>query len=238
MRSARLLLVALLLTGALLTGCSLGYNLHDRYTFDLVDGWFAARFRPDAPLAHLADRLMDKLVYSIIFPVIAVGMMWRLLVITPDHTKGQLLHAVFVLLLCVTVLIRDNFAAFMRGFAIRQGSEPALSEYNRLRTIVAAPVSALLYAVAVVKARVFVITKIIVYIFGVDFLFAEPSSSWLVYIAAFTIIAASVVALRQQNLKRLLAYSSVENIGIIFIGLGLSMIFYGTGFPLLGTSLD
>ena len=117
-------------------------------TFDLVDGWFAARFRPDAPLAHLADRLMDKLVYSIIFPVIAVGTMWRLLVITPDHTKGQLLHAVFVLLLCVTVLIRDNFAAFMRGFAIRQGTEPALSEYNRLRTIVAAPVAALLYAYA------------------------------------------------------------------------------------------
>jgi CDP-diacylglycerol--serine O-phosphatidyltransferase len=117
-------------------------------TFDLVDGWFAARFRPDAPLAHLADRLMDKLVYSIIFPVIAVGTMWRLLVITPDHTKGQLLHAVFVLLLCVTVLIRDNFAAFMRGFAIRQGAEPEHSEYNRLRTIVAAPVSALLYAFA------------------------------------------------------------------------------------------
>lgn len=117
-------------------------------TFDLVDGWFAARYRPDAPLAHLADRLMDKLVYSIIFPVIAVGMMWRLLVITPDHTKGQLLHAVFVLLLCVTVLIRDNFASFMRGFALRQGTEPALNEYNRLRTIVAAPVSALLYAYA------------------------------------------------------------------------------------------
>lgn len=117
-------------------------------TFDLVDGWFAARFRPEAPLAHLADRLMDKLVYSIIFPVIAVGMMWRLLVLTPDHSKGQLLHAVFVLLLCVTVLIRDNFAAFMRGFALRQGIEPALSEYNRLRTMVAAPVSALLYAYA------------------------------------------------------------------------------------------
>jgi phosphatidylserine synthase len=44
------------------------------------------------------------------------------------------------------VLIRDNFAAFMRGFAIRKGVEPEKSEYNRLRTIVAAPVSALLYA--------------------------------------------------------------------------------------------
>ncbi len=115
-------------------------------SFDMVDGWFSARYRPNAPLAHLADRLMDKLVYSIIFPVIAVGMMWRLVVLASDPTHAQLLHAMFVLLLCVTVLIRDNFAAFMRGFAIRKGVEPEKSEYNRLRTIVAAPVSALLYA--------------------------------------------------------------------------------------------
>ncbi len=115
-------------------------------TFDLVDGWFAARYRPNAPLAHLADRLMDKLVYSIIFPVIAAGMMWRLVISAADFTHAQLLHAIFVLLLCVTVLIRDSFAAFMRGFAIRQGVEPESSEYNRLRTIVAAPVSALLFA--------------------------------------------------------------------------------------------
>jgi CDP-diacylglycerol--serine O-phosphatidyltransferase len=115
-------------------------------SFDLVDGWFAARYRPNAPLAHLADRLLDKLVYSIIFPVIAVGMMWKMAISSADVTRGQLLHAIFVLMLCVTVLIRDNFATFMRGFAIRQGVEPESSEYNRLRTIVAAPVSALLYA--------------------------------------------------------------------------------------------
>ncbi len=77
------------------------------------------------------------------------------------------------------------------------------------------PVSALLHAVAVVKAGVFTITKIIIYIFGVDFLFAEPSSGWLVYVAAFTIIAASVVALRQQNLKRLLAYSTIAQLSYV-----------------------
>ncbi|RPH97642.1 MAG: monovalent cation/H+ antiporter subunit D family protein [Lysobacterales bacterium] len=77
------------------------------------------------------------------------------------------------------------------------------------------PVSALLHAVAVVKAGVFTITKIIVYTFGVDFLFAEPSSGWLLYAAAFTIIAASLVALRQQNLKRLLAYSTVAQLSYV-----------------------
>jgi len=77
------------------------------------------------------------------------------------------------------------------------------------------PVSALLHAVAVVKAGVFSVTKVIVYIFGVDFLFATPSADWLLYAAAFTIVAASLVALRQQNLKRLLAYSTVAQLSYV-----------------------
>ena len=77
------------------------------------------------------------------------------------------------------------------------------------------PVSALLHAVAVVKAGVFTIVKVIVYVFGVDYLFAEPSSGWLLYAAAFTIVAASIVALRQQNLKRLLAYSTVAQLSYV-----------------------
>lgn len=79
------------------------------------------------------------------------------------------------------------------------------------------PVSALLHAVAVVKAGVFAITKIIVYIFGIDFLFAEPSGGWLLYVTAFTVIAASVVALRQTNLKRMLAYSTIGQLSFVLM---------------------
>jgi multicomponent Na+:H+ antiporter subunit D len=79
------------------------------------------------------------------------------------------------------------------------------------------PVSALLHAVAVVKAGVFTVTKVIVYIFGVDFLFSSPSADWLDFAAAFTIIAASIVALRQQNLKRLLAYSTVAQLSYVVL---------------------
>lgn len=77
------------------------------------------------------------------------------------------------------------------------------------------PVSALLHAVAVVKAGVFSVTKIIVYIFGVDFLFASENMDWLVYAAAFTVITGSLVALRQTNLKRLLAYSTVAQLSYV-----------------------
>ncbi len=117
-------------------------------SFDLVDGWFAARFHPNLNLAQLADRIMDKIVYSIIFPLVAVGSMWRIHILSEDPNRAELLHAILVLLLAVTVLIRDNFAHFMRGFALRNEQELEESELTRVRTIVAAPVGALLFAYA------------------------------------------------------------------------------------------
>jgi multicomponent Na+:H+ antiporter subunit D len=83
------------------------------------------------------------------------------------------------------------------------------------------PVSALLHAVAVVKAGVFTIMKVLVYVFGIDYLFTQPSSGWLLYAAAFTIIAASLIALRQQNLKKLLAYSTISQLSYIVMASAL-----------------
>ena len=115
-------------------------------TLDLVDGWFAARFYPHPRMAQLADRILDKLIYSIIFPLVAVGAMWRLHYIIPDPKKGELLHAMLVLFLAITVLVRDNFAHFIRGVALRFDLEIEFREFARLRTIVAAPLGFLLYA--------------------------------------------------------------------------------------------
>lgn len=114
-------------------------------SFDLLDGWFAARFPPHPTLSNLAERILDKVVYSIIFPLVAVGMMWRLGLTTQEIAKPHLLHAILVLLLCITVLVRDNFAHFIRSFAIQKGIEPETKEFATLRTLVAAPVGALLY---------------------------------------------------------------------------------------------
>jgi CDP-diacylglycerol---serine O-phosphatidyltransferase len=71
--------------------------------------------------------------------------MWRLIFIEPGHTQPEILHAILVLLLCITVLVRDSFAHFMRSCAIQQGFESEALEFTRLRTMVAAPVSVLLY---------------------------------------------------------------------------------------------
>lgn len=79
------------------------------------------------------------------------------------------------------------------------------------------PVSALLHAVAVVKSGVFCVVKVLVYVFGLDFLNATPASGILVYISGFTILAASIIALRQDNLKRRLAYSTVSQLSYVVL---------------------
>jgi len=94
------------------------------------------------------------------------------------------------------------------------------------------PVSSLLHAVAVVKAGVFSIIKVGALIFGLDTLSGLWSTDLLLYLAAFTVIAASLVAMRQDNLKARLAYSTVSQLSYMTAGVLLAS---GTG--LLGSSM-
>ncbi len=86
------------------------------------------------------------------------------------------------------------------------------------------PVSALLHAVAVVKAGVFSVVKVIVYIFGPQSLAGaglHGAADWLVWVAGFTIVWASLVALRTDNLKRRLAYSTVSQLSYVVMAAAL-----------------
>jgi len=80
------------------------------------------------------------------------------------------------------------------------------------------PVSALLHAVAVVKAGVFSVCKIAVYIIGVDQLRLYDQGAWLLYVAGASIVIASFIALFQDNLKRRLAYSTISQLSYITLG--------------------
>ena len=84
------------------------------------------------------------------------------------------------------------------------------------------PVSALLHAVAVVKAGVFTILKVSIYIFGSEHLLATGASEWLVYLATFSVLAASIIALTKDNLKARLAYSTVSQLGYIVLGAAIA----------------
>lgn len=118
--------------------------------FDWIDGWFAHRFIPESRLGPLADRMMDRVVLSIIFPVLGAGMLWRFnrLDSLGQASQVDLLHALFVLAIGVLVLMRDQIAQFLRSFAAKGAGVVESYELTRLRTLVFSPMALLIYAYA------------------------------------------------------------------------------------------
>lgn len=84
------------------------------------------------------------------------------------------------------------------------------------------PVSALLHAVAVVKLGVFAVLKVSVYIFGLDTLTEFNAGSAMKYVAAATLLTGAVLALREDNLKRRLAYSTISQLAYIVLAATLA----------------
>ncbi len=107
------------------------------------------------------------------------------------------------------------------AFGIGKAALMPLHRWLPAAMVAPTPVSALLHAVAVVKAGVFAVVKVIVYIFGIDFLSEAGAADWLAAVAGFTILAASIVALRADNLKRRLAYSTVSQLSYVVLATAL-----------------
>lgn len=85
------------------------------------------------------------------------------------------------------------------------------------------PVSSLLHAVAVVKAGAFTLLKVGAFIFGLDFLNELPTTDLLLYLAGASVLIASLIAMRQDNLKKRLAYSTISQLGYITVGMLLAV---------------
>ncbi len=80
------------------------------------------------------------------------------------------------------------------------------------------PVTALLHAVAVVKAGVFAVFRLTYYCYGAEVLYGTWSQTIAAGAAVITIVYASCMALRSPHLKRRLAYSTVANLSYILLG--------------------
>ena len=103
-------------------------------------------------------------------------------------------------------------------FGIGKAALMPLHRWLPAAMVAPAPVSALLHAVAVVKAGVFTVLKVAVYLFGVEHLAGLTSGRWLLWVAAASIVIASIVAMRQDDLKLRLAYSTVSQLSYIVLG--------------------
>ena len=150
---------------------------------------------------------------SIVFLLPAIALTWAAAG-TLEFTPGGILqHGLS------NAAIGGLLALYMFGIG-----KAALMPFHRwlpAAMVAPTPVSALLHAVAVVKAGVFSVVKVIVYVFGVERIAGLWSVDWLPTVAGFTIIAASIVALRSDNLKRRLAYSTVSQLSYVVFAAAL-----------------
>ncbi|MBI4618885.1 MAG: monovalent cation/H+ antiporter subunit D family protein [Desulfobacterales bacterium] len=117
-------------------------------------------------------------------------------------------------------MLRFLFVALIMGFGVKAAIMP-LHEWLPTAMVAPAPVSALLHAVAVVKAGVFGLLRVILYVFGPNLL--HDMGLWLIlaYFVSFSVIVSCFFALAQDNLKRRLAFSTINNLAIIILGAAL-----------------
>ncbi len=122
------------------------------------------------------------------------------------------------------------FLLALIGFGAKAGMIPLHVWLPEAHPAAPSPVSALMSGV-MLKTAIYGLVRVVFDLIGL------PTWQWglgLALIGAMTALFGILYALQQNDLKRLLAYSSVENIGIILIGLGLAMVFFGSGFPQAG----
>ena len=106
------------------------------------------------------------------------------------------------------------------GFGVKAAVFP-LHAWLPAAGVAPTPVTALLHAVAVVKSGVFACIRSTFYAFGPGLLSGTWAQKMVLAMTAFTIVYGSAMALREQHLKRRLAYSTVSNLSYILFGMAL-----------------
>ena len=129
-----------------------------------------------------------------------------------------------------TPLVTVAFLALFVGFSIKAGIIPFHKWLPYAHPASPSPISALMSGV-MLKIAVYGLVRFLLNVF-------TPDLWWGVLILAAgtaSAILGIIYALKEHDVKGMLAYSSIENIGIIFMGIGLSVIFTANNLPLLAT---
>lgn len=112
------------------------------------------------------------------------------------------------------------FLLMIAAGAVKAGVMP-LHSWLPAAMVAPTPVSALLHAVAVVKAGAFCVIRLVCYTFGPELSKNCGGADVVLWMAAITIIASSLIAIQKTNLKARLAYSTVGQLSYIVLGVCL-----------------
>ena len=107
----------------------------------------------------------------------------------------------------------------MVGAGIVKAGVMPLHSWLPAAMVAPTPVSALLHAVAVVKAGAFCTLRVVLYVFGPEAAKACHGSDILAWMAVITILVSSLIAIRKDNLKARLAFSTIGQLSYIILGI-------------------
>jgi multicomponent Na+:H+ antiporter subunit D len=151
--------------------------------------------------------------------VLLIGVAWLYVLGGPlEFTPGGALSHLEEEPLRPTLVI--IFALLVGGMGVKAALVP-LHGWLPAAMIAPAPVSALLHAVAVVKAGAFGIVRVIYDLYGIGLTHSLGVAAPLMVIAAISIVYGSTRALMQDDLKRRLAFSTVSQLSYITLGVSL-----------------
>jgi multicomponent Na+:H+ antiporter subunit D len=133
-----------------------------------------------------------------------------------EFTAGGALHE----LAGHRAILIAAFGLLIAGLGVKAALFP-LHTWLPVAMVAPAPVSALLHAVAVVKAGAFGITRVIYDVYGIRLADDLGVTSVLAAVATATILYGSLKAMVQDDLKRRLAYSTVSQVSFIILGVAI-----------------
>jgi formate hydrogenlyase subunit 3/multisubunit Na+/H+ antiporter MnhD subunit len=220
-------------------------------------GVFTAMFILGMQVLLLAD---DAFTFMIFWELMSVG---GYLLVVYQHEQAANRHAAFlflllahvgalVILVCFGVLAAFGggftfdemraapltplwatvaFGCALAGFGTKAGIVPLHAWLPEAHPVAPSHISALMSG-AMIKMGIYGLVRVAYDLIG------NVHWEWgvvVLLVGTASALLGVLYALMQHDLKRLLAYHSIENIGIILMGLGLSMIFLDTGHEVLGT---
>jgi len=160
------------------------------------------------------------LVYSITGAALAFIALIVLFVIagSTDFTLGGVLTADIAA--GHTTMIPVAFLLAFIGFGTKAAVFP-MHAWLPAASVAPTPVTALLHAVAVVNTGAFAVLRVIYYAFGAEFLAGTWGQTVALILACVTIVFGSSMAVKEQHLKRRLAWSTISNLSYMLMGAAL-----------------
>jgi len=119
--------------------------------------------------------------------------------------------------------VQTAFAFIMVGFALKLALFPLHLWLPNAYTYAPSVITVFLAATAT-KVAVYVMLRVIFTVFGFSFIEETPTDEMFLLLCVIGILVMSVYAIYQQDSKRLLAYSSVAQIGYMMLGLGFGSV--------------